>query len=149
MDPDAVETVAIPEMLVGVLKAHRSRQLLERLHAGPRWKGPEPTVDGKPAGFVFTSLVGTVLEPRNVYRTFEAMRARAGLDHKTFHQLRRDCASLLLGQGSPYVRGQPDPAHSSPTITARFYAHLTPELQREAAARIDEVLGGLVPTSAS
>jgi integrase len=144
MDPDASDAAAIPDMLVDALRAHRGRQLEERLRAGPRWKGPEPTVDGKPAGFVFTSMVGTVLEPRNVYRSFETMRHTAGLDDKTFHQLRHDCASLLLAQGVSMYAVSQIMRHSSPAITARFYAHLTPELQREAAQAIDDVLSPLM-----
>lgn len=145
MNPDSpAHTVALPELMVHTLRAHRQRQLLERVRVGPRWKGPEPTIDGKPAGFVFTSMVGTVLEPRNVFRSFETMRHRAGLDDKTFHQLRHDCASLLLAQGVPMYAVSQILRHSSPTITARFYAHLTPELQREAAAQMDLVLGPLL-----
>lgn len=144
MDPDKQDEVAMPELLVPALKAHRARQAEERLKAGPRWKGPDTAADGKPSGFVFTSTVGTVLEPRNVFRTFEAMRARAGLDDKTFHQLRHDCASLLLAQGVPMYAVSQILRHSSPTITARFYAHMTADLQREAAAKMDDLLGPML-----
>lgn len=147
MNPDgAAHAVALPDMMVQALRQHRTRQLEERMRAGPRWKGPEPTINGKPAGYVFTSVVGTVLEPRNVYRSFESMRHRAGLDEKTFHQLRHDCASLLLAQGVPMYVVSQILRHSSPTITARFYAHMTPELQREAADQMDKLLGPLVST---
>lgn len=144
MDPDKQDTVAFPALMVPALRRHRGRQLAERLRVGDRWKGPEPTVDGNPSGFVFTSLVGTVLEPRNVFRSFEAIRHRAGLDDKTFHQLRHDCASLLLAQGVPMYAVSQILRHSSPAITARFYAHLTPELQRQAADEMDKVLGPLL-----
>jgi integrase len=147
MDAEAAETVAIPDLLVQALQTHRTRQLEERLKAGARWKGPEPTIGGKPAGFVFTSTVGTVLEPRNVYRWWETVRLAAGLNDKTFHQLRHDCASLLLAQGVPMYAVSQILRHSSPAITARFYAHLTPELQREAAASMDRLLSPLVGRS--
>jgi integrase len=145
MHPDAPpDTVAIPDVMLRALKQHRQRQIEERLHAGNQWKGPEPTQDGRPAGIVFTSEVGTVLEPRNVFRWFEGVRERAGLDDKTFHQLRHDCASLLLAQGVPIYAVSQILRHSSPAITARFYAHLTPELQRDAATRMDQLLGPLI-----
>lgn len=147
MGEDEEGAVALPDLLIHALAQHRTRQLLERMKAGPRWKGPEPSADGKPSGFVFTSMVGTVLEPRNVYRTFEDIRHRAGFDDKTFHQLRHDCASLLLGQGIPMYAVSQILRHSSPTITARFYAHLTPELHREAADKMDGLLGLLVNRS--
>lgn len=144
MRPEDPLVVALPDVAVQALRAHRGRQLAERLRAGTRWRGPEPTVDGQPSGLVFTSTVGTVLDPNNVLRTFEEMRHRAGLDDKTFHHLRHDCASLLLAQGvSMYVVSQVL-GHSSPSITARFYAHLTAELERGAASATDRMLGPLM-----
>jgi integrase len=144
MDPDRHDTVAVPDMLVTALKQHRQRQLEERLRIGPRWRGPEPTIDGKPAGYVFTSEIGTVLEPRNLYRAFDGIRQAAGQGDKTFHQLRHDCASLLLAQGVPMYAVSQILRHRNPSITARFYAHLTPELQRDAADRMDKLLQPLL-----
>jgi len=57
-------TVALPGVAVSALRSHRVRQLEARLAAGGRWS------DG---GFVFTSTVGTPLEPRNVTRRFKAL----------------------------------------------------------------------------
>jgi integrase len=140
MNPDASVTVAMPVLLVPVLKQHRQRQAAERIAAGTRWRGEPAAVDGKPAGYVFTSTVGTLLEPRNMDRSFHRWREAAGLDGKAFHQLRHDCASLLLAQGVPMYAVSQILRHSSPAITARFYAHLTPELQRGAADMMDQVL---------
>jgi integrase len=84
-----------------------------------------------------------MLDPRNMYRYFEDLRRRAGLDHKTFHQLRHDCASVLLAQGVPLWAVSQILPHSSPAITARYYAHLAPDLQWDAVARMDAVLGPL------
>jgi len=39
-------------------EAHRQRQIKERLHVGPTWRGLEPKDGGC---YVFTSLVGTPL----------------------------------------------------------------------------------------
>jgi integrase len=93
-------TILLPTSIVQALKVHHRRQLESRLAAGPRWRGPE-YVDGRTTGFVFTSQVGTVLEPRNLNRYFDRVRERARMPTHTFHGVRQDCASLLLAQGVP------------------------------------------------
>jgi hypothetical protein len=55
-------TVALPRLIVQALRAHRLRQIEDRLAAGDRWKGPDYH-DAQATGFVFTSAVGTILEP--------------------------------------------------------------------------------------
>lgn len=46
------------------------------------------------SGLVFTSSVGTVIEPRNLTRSFDEMTARAGVRRIRFHDLRHTCASV-------------------------------------------------------
>ena len=58
----------------------------------------------------------------------------------TFHGLRHDCASLLLAQGVPVWAVSKILGHCGIQITANVYGHLAPELQLEAAERMDSVL---------
>jgi integrase len=77
------------------LLSHRERQEVERLAAGGSWQE---------SGLVFTTSVGTVIEPRNLSRTFEHLMQQSGVRRIRFHDLRHTCASLLLAQGvSPRV----------------------------------------------
>ena len=62
------------------------------LALGPAW------ID---SGLVFTSTVGTVIEPRNLSRLFDELIAKAGVRRIRFHDLRHTCASLLLAQNVP------------------------------------------------
>jgi integrase len=56
------------------------------------------------SGLVFTTSVCTVVEPRNLSRTFEQLVQQSGVRRIRFHDLRHTCASLLLAQGvSPRV----------------------------------------------
>jgi hypothetical protein len=55
----------MPPTIARALRTHQSRQFEDRLKAGSRWKGSDYP-DGKPAGYVFTSTSGTVMEPRRV-----------------------------------------------------------------------------------
>ncbi len=57
-------TIALPAVAVTALRAHRVRQLEARLAAGGRWQDQ---------GFLYTSGIGTPLDPRNVTREFKAL----------------------------------------------------------------------------
>jgi integrase len=66
------------------------RQLETRLAAGS---------SSKEQGFVFTTGIGTPVEPRRVTREFKAALAEAKLPTIRLHDLRHSCATLLLAQG--------------------------------------------------
>ena len=124
-------TIALPQSAVTALRSHRVRKLQERLLAGSRWQD---------SGFVFTTTIGTPLEPRNVYRHFQGALERAGLPRKRFHDLRHTCASLLLAQGVHPRVVMEILGHSQIGLTMNTYSHVIPELQREAAGRMDALL---------
>jgi integrase len=135
-------TIVLPQSIVQSLSAHRTRQLETKLQAGPRWQGlayPNAT----PTGYVFTSSTGTIMDPRNLNRYFAKVRQKANLPTHTFHQLRHDCASLLLAQGIPLWAVSKILGHSGIQITANIYGHLATELQWDAADRMDILLGSM------
>ena len=88
---------------------HRTRQLEERLKAGPRWVE---------TGLVFTTYrvckegkgehlkVGAGLHPRNVLRTLHALLESAKLPRVRFHDLRHSAASLLIAGGVELVESR-------------------------------------------
>ena len=132
-------TIALPASTLAGLRAHRQQQIKERLEAGPEWRGPEPK-DG--ACYVFTTLAGTPLEKRNVIRAFKAVLRRAGLPERRFHDLRHSTATLLLAQGTDVRTIMDILGHSEISLTLNLYAHVLPELRREAADRMEAILGG-------
>lgn len=54
----------LPDSLITNLKAHRLRQLQEKLLAGSKWVAQ---------GLVFTSTFGTTIDPRNVKRRLDSV----------------------------------------------------------------------------
>ena len=56
--------IALPEVSVSVLRAHRTRQAVERSLCGEHWHD---------TGMVFTTTTGTMLDPRNMLRSFYAI----------------------------------------------------------------------------
>jgi|SRR5215213_2678284 len=85
-------TLPIPENLLSSLRAHRTRQLEEKLQSGADWREH---------GLVFTSSKGTPLFARNVIRSFHRLLANAKLKRCRFHDLRHSCATFLLAKKVP------------------------------------------------
>ena len=81
-------TVPLPASVVAALRRHRARQVQERLRAGTAW------VD---TGLVFTTELGTPLDPRNALRSLTGAARRAGLSGVGLHTLRHTAASALIG----------------------------------------------------
>ncbi|MGA2970173.1 MAG: tyrosine-type recombinase/integrase [Acidimicrobiales bacterium] len=87
-----------------------------------------------PTEFVFTSSVGTPLDPRNLNREFHDICEKAGLGHWHPHELRHSAASLMLAEGVKLQVVSEVLGHSSIRMTADVYGHiLAPD--REAAAK--------------
>jgi integrase len=124
----------LPAVAIAALRSHRVRQLETRLAAGGRWQDH---------GFVFASAVGTPLEPRNVTRQFKGLLTAAALPNIRLHDLRHSCATLLLAQGvNPRVVME-TLGHSQVSLTPNTYSHVLPSLQKDAAAKINAILGGV------
>src|SRR5690606_6714308 len=81
---DSDRTVALPPTCVSVLRAHQEQQNAEREAAGGRWQEH---------GLVFTTRIGTPIEPRNVNRHFAKLCEQAGVRPIRFHDLRHSCAT--------------------------------------------------------
>lgn len=124
--------IFLPDGVLRALRAHRLRQLQQRLAAGSRWQD---------SGLVFTSGIGTPLEPRNLFRSFKALLHRAGLPDVRFHDLRHSAASLLLAQGVPMRAVMELLGHSNIGTTADIYAHVMPAMMRDMADKMDAILG--------
>lgn len=119
--------VALPPALVEVFRQHRAMQSGERQAAGDKWKDH---------GLIFTTKIGTPVEPRNMNRHFEKLCERAGVPRIRFHDLRHSCAALLYEQGVPIENIQDVLGHSSPTVTKTIYVEATRKVQRGAVDRL-------------
>lgn len=135
--------VPLSPMVVDALKRRRAQQLKERLAAGEHWQGPDYPGE-RMTGFVFLSLVGTMLEPRNVFRVWKRVRQRAGLDEHTFHGLRHDFGSLLMEHGIPDKVVAELMGHANPAVTRRVYQHASDAFQRQAVERLAAAIMGPV-----
>ncbi len=116
-----------------MLRVHGDRQAKERANAGRlRWQDTE---------YVFTTGVGTPLEPSYVSRLFVDLCAKYGFRRVRLHDMRHTCVTLLLSLGvNPRVVME-IVGHSAIEMTMNVYGHVSLDSQREALDRLDDQLG--------
>lgn len=125
-------TLPLPPQVITALRAHRARQAKERLAAGSSWADND---------LVFTTALGTPIEPRNLNRHFYSIRAKAGLPDVRFHDLRHTCLTLLLSLGTPPHIAQAIAGHAHIDVTMMIYAHTGMKEQTEALRKLGEAFG--------
>ena len=124
--------LGLPAFVVQALHQHRSRQLEERLRAGGSWQESD---------LVFTTPTGTPLDGPGVTRRLHRILDSNELRRVRFHDLRHTSASLLFFKGVDRRTIMENLGHSQISLTSNVYTHVVPELQREAARKMDDLLG--------
>jgi integrase len=125
--------VVLPEAVCSALRAHRTRQKLDRLVAGSRWSD---------SGHVFATMLGKPHHAATVTRAFQDALDRAGLPHTRFHDLRHSAATFLSSQGFGLEDVKNLLGHSTIVLTSNTYGHVLAQRQQEMARGMDAVLGG-------
>jgi integrase len=122
--------VALDPGTVEVLKAQAARQLEEQAQARS-WSD---------SGLVFAKEDGEAPHPEIVSRFFRQAVKRALLPEIRLHDLRHTHATLALRAGiHPRVVSE-RLGHATVSITLDTYSHAIPAMQKEAAARIAELV---------
>ena len=99
-------------------------------------------------GLVFTTRLGTALEPRNVNRSWEALCVRAGVPGVRLHDLRHACGSYALAKGADSKSVQKMLRHAR-LETTELYLHAVEDVPRTAADAIDAAIDELTALGAS
>jgi integrase len=123
---DAV--VPLPKITRAVLLEHQGHQATVRDEAGELWTDHD---------LVFSTSIGTPIEPRSLNTHWEGVRALAGLPGVRLHDLRHTVVSLLLELGTPPHVVQAIARHADLDVTMRIYAHTNLDTMREALDKID------------
>jgi integrase len=127
----AVRTIDLGDGLVAVLERQRTMQRFESRQPGY-----------VASDYVFTPSGGGCWHPQTVSKALAQLSEDAGLPRITAHGLRHTSATLMLDQGvSPKVAAE-RLGHADPTLFTNLYSHVTPTMQREAAAKIGQALFG-------
>jgi integrase len=123
----------LPDAAVEALTAWQREQRRQRM-AAPAWAD---------LGLVFTTNLGTAVEPRNINRQWEKVRARAGIQRPArLHDLRHACASYALAGGADLKTVQRMLRHAR-ISTTQVYVHALEDVPRAGADVMDRVLEGL------
>lgn len=92
---------------------------------------------------IFCNREGNPIDANNmVKREFYPALERAGIRRIRFHDLRHTYASLLIAQGENIKFIQSQLGHSSAKTTLDRYGHLMPNLENDAAKRLDKNVFG-------
>jgi integrase len=124
--------VPLSKPVVAMLREHRLRQKRERLRASNQWHEN---------GLVFTTELGTPVDPRNLLRVIEAAARTAGVKDVVVHTLRHSAATAWL-EGGVHIKAVADLlGHSSISITGDIYGHAEDSTARAAVDDLSEQLG--------
>lgn len=127
-------TITAAPFVVELLKKHRARQLRDRLRAGPLWQDH---------GYVFCNEVGEHLSPSTVYHNYKEIVASIGLPDLRLHDLRHSYAVASLRAGDDVKTVQANMGHHTAAFTLDVYGHVTEEMKRASAARMEAYIKGI------
>ena len=102
--------------------------------------GSQPGPRRTDSGYVFTTEVGTPIDPDNLHRSWRKMTTKAGLGPLRFHALRHSAATVALARGVPLEIISRQLGHAGYAITADVYAHVGQAAQRDAADAMQAAL---------
>ena len=125
-------TIPLDAGLVSVLRAHRRRQIEDRLAWGEAWED---------TGYVFTREDGRPLYPEHLTTAFEALVKESGLRRIRLHDTRHTAATLALQAGVPTEVVSRWLGHASVSTTQDLYQHNIPSMLEHAGEQLSEIIG--------
>ena len=121
-------SIILPPPVLAVLKAYKKS-------ATTQWMFPSPVKEDSPQ------------DPTAVRKRLSTILKRAECKHIRFHDLRHTFATASLEHGMDVKTLSTIIGHVSSSTTLNIYAHVTDEMQRTAAAKIDLGIGKKTPTA--
>jgi integrase len=129
--PRSRRSLALPRSVVQSLQRHRIRQAEHRLRLGSAYADH---------GLVFADELGGPVHPNTLGYRFKGLIARAGVPRIRFHDLRHTSATLMLANGEHPKIVQERLGHADISMTLNRYSHVTMDMQRDAADRLDALV---------
>ena len=125
-----VRSIAITNADIKELEKHRKSQLKNKLKA----------IEYYDNDLVIATKHGKPIGPRNLLRSFELIIERNNLRKIRFHDLRHTHATMMLLAGVHAKVVSERLGHSTIGITLDIYSHVLPNMQSEAANKLEKLL---------
>lgn len=127
--------VILAQNAMRVLRHQRAKQHEQQLAAGMLWDNS--------FHLVFTNDFGQPLNRRTVYKHLKRILMNCGMGNYTFHSLRHSFATISLENGDDIKTVQTNLGHYAASFTLKTYAHVSDQMQRNSAARMDALIASL------
>jgi integrase len=113
-------------------------EILKELHA----RTPQPTGSSgaEAAELVLTTPIGRPINGDKLAKRFKAILRRVALPVIRLYDLCHTAATLALSAGIPLKVVAEQLGHASAALTLDIYSHLLPQMQFEAAERVEALL---------
>ena len=121
-------TITLPAVTVEALQAHYKAHLEDRMKLG---------LGRDPRGLVFTRGDGLPLDPDSLSKAFERLILKAKVTPITLHGLRHTHIRHVLMDGIHVKVVSERAGHANVNITLNTYAAYIPNMQADAALRIN------------
>jgi len=126
-------TIKVDADTMELLKAHRKRQIQERMAIGECWTD---------TGYVFVREDGLPIDVHTPTHLFRKLSKNAGLEPIRLHDLRHLHATELLRLGIPLHVVAHRLGHRDAMVTATIYAHVTDEQIETASETFANAMSG-------
>lgn len=124
--------IPLPGVVNEALKHHQIQQKQLKLSTGKKLTEKD---------LVFCTKNWTPIYPRNFTRKFYQLKDKANVPKDVnLHALRHTFATRLLEEGENLKTVQELLGHNDISTTANRYSHVSPEVKRKAAAKMDKLL---------
>lgn len=127
--------IILANTVLGAIQKQHTKQLRQRMAAGALWDNQ--------FDLVFTNDLGRPLNRRTVYKHLKRVLRDCGMGDYTFHSLRHSFATISLENGDDIKTVQANLGHYAASFTLKTYVHVSDQMQRNSAARMEELIASL------
>ena len=132
---DKIRTLTVADEVMDALREQQARQKVWAETAGSAWSNPDE--------LVFTTELGRYVSNKTLYNRFKRLMKANGFDDLRFHSLRHTFAVNSLRAGDDIKTLQENLGHATAAFTLSTYAHSSPGMKKESAARMGQYIKSL------
>lgn len=136
---DKPRTIVPAPFIMSILMSHRTNQRQKQLLAGSTWKqGPD---------YVFTGELGGHASYWQLNYNLRKVLDKLGIAPRRFHDLRHTYAVTALRSGDDVKTVQGNLGHHTAAFTLDVYGHVTEEMRRDSASRMQAFIQSIRPAA--